>query len=342
MIVHGGAWAIPDDQVEPHLSGCRAALDAGWAVLSAGGSALDACEAAVRIMEDDPIFDAGTGSVLTAAGAVELDAALMDGRTLRYGAVANLRRVRNPITLARHVLAGPSTLLVAEGAEQFAAACGIPLIANDELIVERERRLWERWRAGRPAESLYGAPREGGPNDPSGEGAARVANGPAERHSDGAAQAENGPPDSRGESAAQAEVGGHDTVGAIALDASGNLVAANSTGGTPFKLPGRIGDTPMVGCGLYADAHVGAAVCTGWGESIVRVALARRAVELLERRLPPQSAAQMAIRTLDRNVPGGSGGCIILTPGGRFGLAWNTTRMAYAYRHEGGEAVWGV
>jgi beta-aspartyl-peptidase (threonine type) len=303
MIVHGGAWAIPDDQVEPHLSGCRAALDAGWAILSAGGSALDACEAAVRIMEDDPIFDAGTGSVLNAAGAVELDAALMDGRTLRYGAVANLRRVRNPITLARHVLAGPSTLLVAEGAEQFAAACGVSLIENGELIVERERRLWEQWRAGQPAGGLYGAPREG-------------------------------------DAAGQAEVGGHDTVGAIALDASGNLVAANSTGGTPFKLPGRIGDTPMVGCGLYADAGVGAAVCTGWGESIVRVALARRAVELLERGLPPQSAAEVAIRTLDRYVAGGSGGCIILTPDGRCGASWNTRRMAYAYRREGEEPVW--
>lgn len=313
MIVHGGAWEIPDDQVEAHLAGCRAALDAGWAILGRGGPALEACEAAVRIMEDDPIFDAGTGSVLTATGTVELDAALMDGRTLRYGAVANLRRVRNPITLARHVLAGPATMLVAEGAEQFAAACGIPMIENGELIVERERLLWEQWRAGQPAGALYGTP-----------------------------QQQPDAPQPSGEESSQAEVGGHDTVGAIALDAEGNLVAANSTGGTSFKLPGRIGDTPMVGCGLYADVRTGAAVCTGWGESIVRVALARRAVELLERGLPPQSAAELAIRTLARDVSGGSGGCIILTPGGRIGLAWNTRRMAYAYRQEGGEPAWGV
>jgi beta-aspartyl-peptidase (threonine type) len=308
MIVHGGAWAMPDEQVEPHLAGCRAALAAGWAILEAGGGALAACEAAVRLMEDDPIFDAGTGSVLTSDGAVELDAALMDGSTLRYGAVANLRRVRNPISLARHVLAGPGTFLVGEGAEQFAVSAGIALCENDELVVERERKLWEEWRAGQGVAAQYGAPAAG--------------------------DQEQSPP------SAQA-VGGHDTVGAIALDSSGNLVAANSTGGTPFKLPGRIGDTPLVGCGLYADAQVGAAVCTGWGESIVRVALARRAVELLERGLPPQSSAEVAIRTLARSVAGGSGGCIILTPAGRIGLAWNTRRMAYAYRQEGGEATWG-
>ncbi|NTU85323.1 MAG: peptidase T [Chloroflexales bacterium] len=308
MIVHGGAWAIPDEQVEPHLAGCRAALAAGWAVLEAGGLAPDACEAAVRVMEDAPIFDAGTGSVLTSAGTVELDAAMMDGRTLRYGAVANLRRVRNPITLARRIMDGPGTFLAGEGAEQFALAVGLPLCENDALVVERERGLWEAWRAGQVAAPQYGAP--------------VGSQGPDQQPSAHA-------------------VGGRDTVGAIALDSSGNLVVANSTGGTPFKLPGRIGDTPMVGCGLYADDFTGGAVCSGWGESIVRVALARRAVELLERGLPPQSAAEVAIRNLARRVSGGSGGCIILTPAGRIGLAWNTRRIAYAYRQEGGEPTWG-
>lgn len=303
MIVHGGAWTIPDDQVEPHQAGCRAALAVGWDLLSRGASALDAVEAAVRIMEDDPIFDAGTGSVLTSEGTVELDAAIMDGRSLRYGAVANLRRIRNPITLARHVLDGPATFLVAEGAEQFAARQGIAFCENQELIVDREVRLWQEWRAAQA-----GAPPTSAPQ------------------SDGL----------------QVTAVGHDTVGAIALDSSGNLVAANSTGGTPFKLPGRVGDTPMVGCGLYADALVGAAVCTGWGESIVRVALARRAVELLERGYAPQSAAEYAVRTLARSVSGGSGGCILLTPTGQVGLAWNTRRMAYAYRAAGGEPAWGV
>lgn len=299
MIVHGGAWNIPDEQVEAHVAGCRAALGAGWAVLNAGGSALDACETAVRVLEDDPIFDAGTGSVLTSAGTVELDAALMDGRTLKYGAVANVRRLRNPISLARQVLEGPATFLAGEGAEQFAVACGLPLCDNHELIIARERQRWERWQAGQTRAATKEA-----------HTVAHV-------------------------------VGGHDTVGAIALDHMGDLVAANSTGGTPFKLPGRIGDTPLIGCGLYADGRVGGAVCTGWGEAITRVAMARRAVELLERGLPPQSSAEVAVRTLGRAVPDGNGGCIILTPQARIGLAWNTRRMAYAYQAEGAEAVWG-
>lgn len=303
MIVHGGAWAIPDEQVEAHQAGCRAALEAGWKLLSAGRPAIEACEAAVRIMEDDPTFDAGTGSHLTADGAVELDAAMMDGRSLRYGAAASLRRVRNPITLARHLLEGPATMLVGAGAEAFAERCGLPLCENRELIVERERRLWEQWRAGQQAAAeVYGAPQ------------------PAE--------------------AARAVA--HDTVGAIALDVSGNIVAANSTGGTPFKLPGRVGDTPMVGCGLYADALVAGAVCTGWGEAITRVVMARRAVELIERGVAPQSAVELAVRNLARNVPGGNGGCILITHTGQVGLAWNTPRMAYAYRLEGGEPAWGV
>jgi beta-aspartyl-peptidase (threonine type) len=312
LIVHGGAWAIPDDQVELHQSGCRAALAAGVELLSRGASALDACEAAVRVMEDDPIFDAGVGSVLTSAGTVELDAAVMDGRSLRYGAVASLRHIRNPISLARQVLAGPATMLVGEGAEQFAAAHGIALIENSELIVPRERALWEEWRAGQ----------------------ARVA-----LECDAATLATAA---TAAAAAATPALAGHDTVGCIALDHAGNLVAANSTGGTPFKLPGRVGDTPMVGCGLYADSQVGAVVCTGWGESIVRVALARRAVELLERGFAPQSAAEAAIRTLARQVPGGSGGCIVLTPGGQVGMAWNTRRMAYAYQVDGGASAWGV
>lgn len=280
LIVHGGAWAIPDDQVAAHVAGCEAAREAGWQCLQSGGNALDAVEAAVRVMEDDPIFDAGTGSVLTSAGMVELDAALMDGRTLRYGAVAGLRRIRNPITLARHVLAGPATMLVGVGAEEFAAAVGMPFCANDDLIVERERQLWLEWKA---------------------KGAVSP------------------PPTS-----------GHDTVGAIALDRAGNLVAANSTGGTPFKLPGRVGDTPLIGCGLYATPQ-GAAVCTGWGEAITRVALARRVVELLEAGLSPQVAAERGVSLLGELVPEGRGGVIVLTPDGAVGLAWNTPRMAYAY-----------
>ncbi|MGC8800345.1 MAG: isoaspartyl peptidase/L-asparaginase family protein [Chloroflexus sp.] len=291
LIVHGGAWAIPDDQVAAHIAGCEAARAAGWQCLQRSGSALEAVEAAVRVMEDDPIFDAGTGSVLNSAGIVELDAAVMDAHTLRYGAVAGVRQIRNPITLARHVLNGPATMLVGPGAEAFAVSVGMTLCANEELIVERERRLWLEW------------------------------------------QAKGAPPPSATDA--------HDTVGAIALDRAGNLVAANSTGGTPFKLPGRVGDTPLIGCGLYATP-VGAAVCTGWGESITRVALARRVVELLEAGIAPQEAAERGIRLLGELVPDGRGGVIVLTPDGSVGLAWNTPRMAHAYIDGCGVAHSGV
>ena len=284
IIVHGGAWDIPDAQVDAHRQGCANAVEAGWARLSAGGSALDAVEAAVRVLEDDPIFDAGVGSVLTSEGEVELDAALMDGRTLRYGAVANLRHIHNPITLARHVLQGPATMLVGAGAERFAQQVGMDLCNNREFVVEREVELWQQWRRAQ-----------------AGEGA---------------------PP------AGPLPLG--DTVGALALDASGWLMAANSTGGTPFKLPGRVGDTPLIGCGLYADV-AGACACTGWGEGITRVTLARRVVDMLDEGLHPQDAAQRAIALLAERT-GGQGGVIVLDASGRVGHAWNTPRMAYDVR----------
>lgn len=280
LIVHGGAWAIPTDQVEAHLAGCRAALEAGYARLEAGASAIEAVEVAVRILEDDPIFDAGKGSVLTTAGTVELDAAIMDGNSLRYGALAGVSRLPNPISVARKILEGPATFLVGAGAEAFAAEHGFAFCDNETLIVERERQLWLARRAKQAV--------------------------PAH---------------------------GHDTVGAIALDAAGNIIAANSTGGTPDKLPGRVGDTPLVGCGLYADAEIGACVATGHGEAIVRVALARRVLEQLEKGQAPSTAASHGLHTLRQRVPeSGGAGCIVLTPQGHVGWAYNTPAMAYAFR----------
>ncbi len=308
LIVHGGAWTVPDNQIDAHINGCRSAISAGWERLTAYATAIDAAEVAITILEDDPTFNAGTGAVLNINGEVELDAALMDGRTLAYGAVTNLRRLRNPITLARRVLEGPATALVGESAERFAAACALPLCKNRDLIVERELHRWQRWYASQSeAASSYAA--------------SDASFNYAEEHSCSVS---------------------HDTVGVIALDHTGNLAAANSTGGMPFKLPGRVGGAPLIGGGLYADESVGACICTGAGESIVRTTLARRAVELLERGLPPQSAAEYAIKFLSRRVPGSKAGCIILDSYGQIGLAWNTHRMAYAYRTVNGEERWGV
>lgn len=286
MIVHGGAWAIPDDQVDAHARGCLEAVQAGYGVLHSGGLALDAVQAAIRIMEDDPIFDAGRGSCLTQDGGVELDASIMDGATLNVGAVACVKRIAQPIDLARLVLESPHVLLVGEGAERFAQQHGMSLCDPESLIVERERRIWEEFkREGHTSVRDVFEPRQ-------------------------------------------------DTVGAVALDASGNIAAGLSTGGTPNKLPGRVGDVPLMGCGFYADNTVGGVACTGLGEAIARMALAQRAIHMLESNIAPQEAADRAIQTMASRV-GGTAGLIVLDRTGRVGVAYNTKRMARAFLVEG-------
>lgn len=292
IIVHGGAWDIPPELHADHIAGCRAAAEAGWAVLTDGGSALDAVEAAVRIMEDHPVFDAGTGSHLNADGFVELDAGIMDGRTLLAGAVASVKRVANPITLARRVLHdSPHVFLVGEGAERFAAAAGIPLCDPAELVVARERRLWE---ARRRADAEGRTPADSG----------------------------------------RAAFGAADTVGAVALDAAGDLAVGNSTGGTFYKHPGRVGDTPIIGCGLYADNTMGAAACTGWGEQIMKTVLAKTTVDQIALLGNATTAANVAIAYFRHRVDG-RGGVICISPDGQLGLAHSTPYLAHAYRAEG-------
>jgi beta-aspartyl-peptidase (threonine type) len=291
IIVHGGAWDIPGALHADHLAGCRAAAAAGWEALTAGGSALDAVEAAIRVMEDHPVFDAGRGSHLNADGVVELDAGMMDGATLRAGAVAAVRHIANPITLARRVLHdSPHVFLVADGAERFAQQAGIVLCDQDALIVARERALWEQKRAETapaPPDSLFGA---------------------------GAGDAV-----------------GADTVGAVALDGTGSLAVGNSTGGTFYKTPGRVGDTPIIGCGLYADNTMGAAACTGWGEQIMKTVLAKTTVDQIGLLRSAQDAARVAIAYFQHRV-GGLGGVICISPDGQIGFAHSTPYLAHAYR----------
>jgi beta-aspartyl-peptidase (threonine type) len=295
LIVHGGAWDIPDELADAHKSGCRAALLQGWSILQSGGHALDAVEAAIRVMEDDPILNAGSGAVLNAAGEVQLDASIMDGAQLRAGAVAAVQGIRNPISLARLVLESDNVLLVAEGAVQFARFSGMELCDPRELVVERELRLWEAQR------------REMGSSDGGGSSPA---------------------------------VG--DTVGAVAIDSHGDLAAGDSTGGTPFKHPGRVGDSPLIGCGVYADNLVGGAACTGWGEGITRVVLAKTTIDLLKEGGSVQEAAERAIQLLQDRVEG-RGGVILVHSSGDVGYAFNTAAMAHAYLKEGmSEPIVGV
>lgn len=288
LIVHGGAWDIPDEQAAACQAGCRRALEAGWTVLSRGGSALDAVEAAIVVLEDDPVFDAGTGSHLNLDGHVECDAIVMEGAALRAGAVAGLRRIRNPIGLARTLLEnGPHMMLAGEGAERYARAQGMALCDPEELVTSAEREAWKLCRQGKHA---------------------------AANHR------------------------GHDqgTVGAVALDSQGRLVSGTSTGGTCCKLPGRIGDSPLIGCGCYADAGTGGVSCTGYGEGIMKIVMAKSAVDLLRRPVNAEEApadlamfaAREAVRLLAERG-GATGGLILLDREGHTGYAFNTPRMAW-------------
>ena len=308
LIVHGGAWDIPDEAVDACKAGCERALAAGWSILNQGGAALDAVEAAVIILEDDPVFDAGFGSHLTLDGHVECDAIVMDGTTLRAGSVATLRRIRNPIRLARQVLENcPHMMLVAEGAERFALKQGSELCAPEDLIAEAEHDAWLKCRNSKHAAAHHRGHEQG-------------------------------------------------TVGAVALDNSGRLFAATSTGGTCCKLPGRVGDSPLIGCGCYADAEVGGVSCTGYGEAIMKVVLAKTAADFLRHPigsdpdpslsiLPKPStpdvaalAAREAVSLLAKRTYA-TGGLILLDRKGNPGFAFNTPRMAHAYVADGSFVV---
>jgi beta-aspartyl-peptidase (threonine type) len=283
VVVHGGAGTRPDANPTAYLAGTRAAAEAGLRVLLQGGSALDAAQAAAVVLEDDPSFNAGTGACLTAAGDVELDASCMDGTTLRAGAVACVKTMKNPIVAARHVCDDtPHVLLCGPGAEAFARECGIAEYRNELLITSRQRARWQ------------------------------------ELH----ALAQN-----RGADAVRA--GKIGTIGAVAVDANGHVAACTSTGGTPYKRPGRVGDTPIIGAGTYADDHEAAASSTGLGEAILKVTMARAACVRVRDGMSPREAAIAAVGLLKERAQG-DGGIIVAGPDGRLGWAYNTPRMSRA------------
>lgn len=296
LVVHGGAWAMPDDMVEAHIRGVTNARDAGWRVLERGGSALDAVEEAVVIMEDDETFDAGRGSFLNRDGKVQLDALIMDGATLRAGGVGCVERLRNPVRAARKILSeSPHVYFVGEGAEKFAAEHGVPLCKNQELIVPREVERLREYQA------------EAARHDAKCDGNHLFA------------------------PVADDATISHDTVGAVALDRNGNIAAATSTGGTLNKAPGRLGDSSLIGCGCYADNLSAAASITGWGEPIMKLVLAKWTADRISAGNLPEWAAQEAMNYLKQRV-NGHGGIIVLDPQGHFGIAHNTPRMAFAYK----------
>ncbi len=300
IIVHGGAWDIPQAEHEAHKRGCQFAVLAGYEVLAKGGSALDAVETAVTILEDDPTYDAGIGSHLNRAGRVQLDAGMMEGATLQVGAVAGVERLQNPIQVTRLLLNSHHNMFVGEGAVSWAIERGIQPIDPEKLVVSREVARYEARIEKKQVDT----------NPP--------------RQPDG-------------------------TVGAVAIDRDGNLVAGTSTGGTLFKPVGRVGDSPLPGCGYYADNLTAAVSSTGHGESIIRVQLANTAAHLAGTMLEQSetddvffAAAEAAIQILAKRVDG-QGGVIMIDRLGRVGFAHNTPNLARAYMFEGlAEPVVGI
>lgn len=276
ILIHGGAKTIAPREEQANREGLDEAVRIGAAVLRAGGTAIDAVEAAIREMEDCPVFNAGTGSVANRDGTIEMCAALMDGSSLAVGAVAVIPFVRHPVSVARAVLGEREILLAGHGALAFARERGA------ELQDEEER------------------------------GSIRVVAG---AH------------------------GGHDTVGAVALDRHGNFAAGTSTGGLDGTLPGRVGDSPLPGCGFYADNTIGAVSLSGDGEDIARLALASRIANKL---------GQMRVITaLERSLAdvarlGGEAGAIALDQQGNPGFAHNSAHFAVALirQHESEPAIW--
>ena len=315
---------MPDDAVDAHGRGIRNALDAGWDVLTRGGSATDAVVAAITVMEDDDTFDAGRGSFLTRDGRVQCDALLMQGHDLRSGGVACVERLRNPIQAAQLVLTeSPHVYFVGAGAELFATQHGMRLISNADLIVPRERDRLMRFQQQEAA----------GGTDTTFSGNSEFTAAATDPATDPAIAATD--TDRAIQAALPSELQftdptlhSHDTVGAVALDSAGRLAAGTSTGGTLSKAPGRVGDSSLIGCGCYADNQAAAVSLTGWGEPIMKLVLGKWATDRVAAGSTPQAAAGDAIAYLHRRL-GGHGGIILLGPDGSVGIAHNTPRMAW-------------
>lgn len=318
IVVHGGAGVIERSSMKPSTEAAyRASLteaeQAGAKVLDSGGSALDAIEATIRILEDDPLFNAGRGAVFTAEGKIELDAAIMDGSNLKAGSVAGITRTRHPISLARAVMdKSPHVFLIGPGADAFAAQSGLEQVDPSFFFTER------RWQS-----LVKQLKKEGRPIPPRPAGAPPEPTEPI---------AEIEPPDAH-------KFG---TVGVVALDRAGNIAAGTSTGGTQAKQWGRVGDSPIIGAGTYASNQSCAVSATGTGEYFIRLGVAREVCNLVYfKRLPLQKAVDQVIHQ-ELDALHGDGGVIAITPDGQMAWSFNTPGMFRARQREGGKLEIGI
>lgn len=297
IAVHGGAgaWTAGHDEAAEALA---AALRDGEAALRAGADALTAVQAAVEVLEDAPVLNAGRGALPTASGAFELDAAVMDGAARRAGSVAAVRGVRHPVALARHVLDGPHVMVVGEGARALAEEAGLELVGED----------W--FRTGRASQPDIA---------------------PAEAPADGASPGVS----PRGTPSGTPPGSPHGTVGAVALDSSGRLASATSTGGRQGQIDGRVGDCPLIGAGTYADG--GCAVsATGDGEELIRAVAGHHVATLVrDAGVAVDVACDAVLREVKRL--GGTAGLIAVDSEGTVALRFTTDAMARGFMRSGGE-----
>ena len=317
LVAHGGAGVIEREHLRPeqdaaYREAMRRVAEAGAATLQAGGAALDAVEAAIGILEDDPLFNAGRGAVFTAEGRNELDASIMDGAGLAAGAVAGLTRTRHPISAARAVMAySPHVFLGGEGAEAFARTRGLEEVDPSFFFTER------RWKALARELQRQGLPI---PPRPPGAASAELDDRAALAHDEG----------KRG------------TVGVVALDADGHVAAGASTGGVTAKRWGRVGDSPLIGAGTYATHRAGAVSCTGTGEYFIRLSVARTICALVEfKGLSLQAACDQVVQR-DLTEIGGEGGVIAVGPDGQMAWSFNTSGMYRARIADGEPMVVGI
>jgi len=315
IVVHGGAGDIERAKLGPEGDAAyRAALaevvKTGAAVLDRGGSSMDAVEAAIRVMEDNPLFNAARGAVFTSAGKTELDAAIMDGGTMRAGAVASVTHTRYPISLARTVMEKtPYVLLVGPGADAFSVQAGMEQEPASYFFTEG------RWQS-----LVKQLEKEGKPIPPRPEGA---------------------PPPGKAEPVAQlqeaAGTRNYGTVGVVALDREGNVAAGTSTGGLQGKMPGRVGDSPLIGAGTYASDKSCAVSGTGVGEYFIRYTVAREVCALVQYKGMGLQQAADAIIHKELAPIHGDGGVIAITPDGQMVWSFNTPGMFRARLAEGGK-----
>ncbi|MCU1222933.1 MAG: asparaginase family protein [Edaphobacter sp.] len=318
VVLHGGAGVIERKSMSKetdaaYRAALKAALQAAADVLEKGGSSLDAVEAAIKLMEDDPLFNAGKGAVFTAEGKNELDSAIMDGATLKAGAVAGVTRTRHPISLARAVMEkSPHVMLIGAGADQFAATTGLEQEGPSYFFTER------RWQSLIKELKKEGAPL---PERPAGVPPAPVG---------GVAEIE--PPNAHK----------YGTVGVVALDRNGNIAAGTSTGGTQAKRWNRVGDSPIIGSGTYASNESCAVSATGTGEYFIRLTVARTICSLVQYKGMKLQAAVDEVIQKELTALKGDGGVIAITPDGQLAWSFNTPGMYRARVMEGGAAQFGI